>query len=444
MGVIDNPPASTEVFYQDSYYGHTSAEDLGYQDYASTAEHALLWARLLIEALTPSGGRILDVGCADGFLLRRLSGSYQRFGIEVNSSAAGQAAAGGVTVLARDIADPLMTSGACGSFDIITSLATFEHLLDLSGALGVCLGLLKPNGVLLFEVPLISDRRDSAGWFQSSYEHVYYPTPRGMERLLQRYADIRFVASESDIAGFPPTYVAAGTRDPEQYARLQQLFRVMTQPGLEGLDTVATRLNLAYHVVHCFRPTPERVLALPALLDIASSPNLLKRLMELWHADATNAGQARHWQEAHAAVAAEATAKIETLTAAARWHEQQAHNWQEAHASAAAQAAASAASVEAITGAVRWHEQQAHNWQEAHASAAAQAAALANALAEAATSHQLEAGKWRQDHAALEQQVHALRDVVAEQRARLAKFERALAPLLALRRVVRRALGMGG
>jgi hypothetical protein len=49
------------------------------------------------------------------------------------------------------------------------------------------------------------------------------------------------------------------------------------------------RLNLAYHLVHGFRPTPERILALPELLETASSPGLLKRLMELWSIDCASA-----------------------------------------------------------------------------------------------------------------------------------------------------------
>lgn len=314
LGVIDDPPASTEAFYRDGYYSQPDPDKPGYQNYAFTAEHGLLWAGLLVQALAPSGGRILDVGCADGFLLRRLSGSYECFGIEANTAAAEQAAAAGISIIARDIDDPRVTSGACGTFDVITLIATLEHVPDFSGAFATSLQRLVPAGVLLFEVPLISAHRDNTNWFHSSYEHIYYPTQPSLARLFHAHAAFHFLGVETEIKGFGTNYIGAGTRDPKRFALLQMLFRAMTQPEPEGLDPALTRLNLAYHLVHRFEPTAARVFALPALLDVAASPNLLKLLTELWHADSVAAAtahqheqQARAWREAydaHAAVGA--------------------------------------------------------------------------------------------------------------------------------------------
>src|SRR5208283_6106076 len=59
MGVVGSPPETTEGFYEDGYYGTVAADVPGYSEYAFTAEHGLLWCRLIIEALAPPGGRIL-------------------------------------------------------------------------------------------------------------------------------------------------------------------------------------------------------------------------------------------------------------------------------------------------------------------------------------------------------------------------------------------------
>jgi len=318
MGAVSDPPETTDGFYEDGYYGTAAAGAPGYSDYAFTAEHGLLWCRLIIESLAPPGGRILDVGCADGFLLDRLSGQYHRFGIEVNAAAAEKAAARGITMIANDVSDPRLTSGTWGKFDVITSIATFEHVLDFRDAIRICLDVLAPAGLLLFEVPLISDHRDNSDWFQSSYEHIYYPTVSGLSRLFGAFPGIYHMGFETDIKGYGSTYIGVATRDAAIFARAQRLLQAMAQPGLEGLDVTEIQLNIAYHVVHCFRPTPERVLALPKLLDVAATPNLLKRLTQLWYGDSALAVErdvyfkasqfyeqdARNWQDAYNALAA--------------------------------------------------------------------------------------------------------------------------------------------
>jgi SAM-dependent methyltransferase len=286
MGVIENPPASTSSFYSDGYYGRKDDEDLGYVDYAFTAEHGLLWVQLMVQAVAPGGGSVLDVGCADGFLLHRLQGPYRRFGIEVNAAAAAQARARGVIVLGDDIMATNVTAGGEPSFDVITSIATFEHVLDFRGAVAACLNLLAPGGVLLFEVPLISDTRDNKDWYHGSYEHIFYPTVPGLERLFGSFKGLRFFGFESDIKGFSSSYIGMASFDAAVFDRVQRLLTAMYQPGLGGLGEKETRLNLAYHVVHSFRPNAERINALPTLLQVASAPNLVKRLTQLWHNDA--------------------------------------------------------------------------------------------------------------------------------------------------------------
>jgi SAM-dependent methyltransferase len=284
MGVIEDAPASTDAFYAEGYYCRRTSDDLGYGDYSFTAEHGLLWVQLMVQALTPHGGRVLDVGCADGFLLNRLQGDYRRFGIEANVAAQAQARARGIIILGSDVLAASIGDGA-GPFGIITSIATFEHVLDFHGAVAVCLRQLAPSGVLLFEVPLLSATRDNKDWYHGSYEHIFYPTISGLERLFGSFEGLQFHGFESSIKDFSSSYIGAASYDPDAFARARTLLLAMHQPSLGGLDETGTRLNLAYHVVHCFRPNAERVIALPTLLAEAHAPNLLKRLTQLWYED---------------------------------------------------------------------------------------------------------------------------------------------------------------
>ena len=312
MGVLANLPSSTSSFYEDGYYGRDTDSDLGYVDYTFTAEHGLLWAKLVVEIISGSSGTVLDVGCANGFLLGSLRGTYSRFGLEANDAAAMQASDVGVTIIGKDITDAKLADEFGNFFDVVTSIATFEHVLDFRGAVQNSLKLLKSHGVLLYEVPLISKYRDNSDWWNSSYEHIYYPTLSGLERLAGEFPDAHFVGFETDIKGYGSTYIGAFTYDADVFQRVNRVFEAMKGQGLHGLNVLETRANLAYHVVHCFRPSPDRVLALPQLLEVVATPNLLTRLTQLWHADCQRATE------------------VEAAEARERWHEQQATNWRRA------------------------------------------------------------------------------------------------------------------
>ncbi|MEO9191677.1 MAG: glycosyltransferase [Acetobacteraceae bacterium] len=309
MGVIENPPERTTAFYDDDYYHRPENGGPGYADYEFTASHTLLWTKLLIERLV-RGGRILDIGCADGFLLHSLEGSFEKHGIEANPTAAARAAARQVHVIGADLLDPGVSPDTQGRFDVITAIATYEHVLSLRTALSKSLSLLKDDGILLFEVPLISNRGDNAEWFNSSYEHIFYPTVPGLERLFGQFHGYHFTGFESEIARFSSTYIGAASCDGQVFAEIERLFAAMTKPTLEGLDPEDRRLNLSYTVVHSFLPTAERILALPDLLERYHSRPLLTRLMQLWHGDS----YARKTAEAQAA-----------------WWETQAANWKSAY-----------------------------------------------------------------------------------------------------------------
>lgn len=295
MGMIQFPPTDTSIFYRDGYYGGAGEGDVGYADYAFTAEHGLVWPRLMVQALA-SEGRVLDVGCADGFLLRRLGPSYELFGIEVNTHAAETARLNGVEILGHDVLLDIGGPQLRGFFDIVTAIATFEHVLDLRGAVGACLHSLKPGGALIFEIPLISDTRDNKDWLNASFEHIHYPTARGVSALLSSFAGYRSVGYESDIHGYSSTYVGALTSDPTTFERLEHLFECMRQANPDGLNEQELVLNLAYNVVHSFNVTPERVLGLPRLIEQCYSSALIQRLTQLWHADATAAANAAWYQ----------------------------------------------------------------------------------------------------------------------------------------------------
>lgn len=291
MGVLQRVPEDLSIFYEGDYYsvGESTGKE-GYSDYEFTAEHSLLWVKLCVNFLFDSGV-ILDVGCADGHLLAGLSPKFSRYGVEASHSAAARAARKGVNIISDDLFAVTKDYNWIGTFDVITSIATFEHLRDFKGAVSLCLDLLKNDGILVLEVPLISDFVNNDTWFSSSLEHVYYPTVHGLEWLLSKELGAFFSGGEIHIRGFASNYIALVTRNEATALRISEAYRVLTQPNPSLLSDKECALNLAFNVGHAFDTTPDRILMLPKLLKDEFSVPFLTRLTHLWHADSVAAAQ---------------------------------------------------------------------------------------------------------------------------------------------------------
>ena len=295
MGVIETIPDDLMALYGDGYFYAEYADDAGAagQGYADTAEHGVSWASALVRVIRPQGGRVLDVGCADGRLLTRLGPRYATFGVEPNAAMAQSAEDQGVEILARDFLDPSLTDQYAGSFDVITAIAVLEHLPDIRAAMAQALHLLRPDGVLLFEVPLLSTTDDNAVWFSSSPEHIWYPSERALRWLIEDVLQARLMGTELRITGYGCTYVGLVSRDPAVAAVLTGITnRILLQrtPPLNDDEAVA-RMQL--HLVHAATTTHADLDALSMLAPAALTQPLLRRLSTLWQADLWRLGLAR-------------------------------------------------------------------------------------------------------------------------------------------------------
>ncbi|WP_317493598.1 class I SAM-dependent methyltransferase [Haloechinothrix sp. LS1_15] len=106
----------------------------------------------LVESLPPPPARILDVGCAGGYvatLLMKLG--YEVTGIELNTRMAEQARQRGIDVLEHDLEEPVPLPD--GRFDGVHACEIIEHLFDTDGFLAELGRLLRPGGVLVASTP---------------------------------------------------------------------------------------------------------------------------------------------------------------------------------------------------------------------------------------------------------------------------------------------------
>ena len=97
------------------------------------------------------GARVLDIGCSDGVLFRRLA-AYGVHGVGVDPTLCESLDWTGVRLLRASVDDALP---GLGVFDVITLLAVVEHLPEpvLQRLVQRCRDWLKPGGRIVLTVP---------------------------------------------------------------------------------------------------------------------------------------------------------------------------------------------------------------------------------------------------------------------------------------------------
>jgi len=97
------------------------------------------------------GGRLLDVGCAYGFLVNEASKHFEAYGVDISSFAVGKSKEHSSGSIFRASASNLPFRDE--SFDAITLIDTLEHVPDFSSSLKDAARALKKDGVLLLQLP---------------------------------------------------------------------------------------------------------------------------------------------------------------------------------------------------------------------------------------------------------------------------------------------------
>ena len=150
------------------------------------ARHGLSDAHRLMLAWVPAGARVLDVGCATGYLAAELQArGCEVVGVEADPEAAAAARARGVEVVEGDIEDAALRAALPGARDRILLGDVLEHLRDPAAALAGLRDLLAPGGVVVASLPnvavwharreLLSGRfpREDHGIFDRTHLHFY-------------------------------------------------------------------------------------------------------------------------------------------------------------------------------------------------------------------------------------------------------------------------------
>lgn len=166
------------AFYDSTYY----EGNVGYTHYLSDESNIRINARELLKSiadLKKKGSRLLDVGCAHGFLIdeARKEG-WTTKGVEISSEASNYAKNElGLDVFCGDLFDAPLTEN---SFDAVTIIGSIEHLIKPFDYIDKMFAVLKPGGHLI--ITTIDIKGLIPIYRLKPPEHLYYFTADNLKK----------------------------------------------------------------------------------------------------------------------------------------------------------------------------------------------------------------------------------------------------------------------
>jgi 2-polyprenyl-3-methyl-5-hydroxy-6-metoxy-1,4-benzoquinol methylase len=160
--------------------------------------------QLLQNYVSPSKGKVLDLGCWDGNFLRLLSSGWDKWGIDVERHHELPAE---VNFLVANVEKGFPIAEK--QFDLVFAGEIIEHLLATRIFLERCQQVVKPGGILILTTPNLSCWLNLWRWYslgqpnnvssdEGQDEHVRYLAPKTLRKYLSKAG---FVVLEMTSAG---------------------------------------------------------------------------------------------------------------------------------------------------------------------------------------------------------------------------------------------------
>lgn len=269
-------PTEAELarYYQDKYYQEGSVQ---YQDTYSEEElsylrgEALEYIEILSQELRVENGKILDVGCGEGWVLKTFKDAgWEAHGLDYSSFA--------ITkfhpeLLANFIEGDFVKtlSSVTEKFDLIVLKNVVEHVLDPHGLLSMIREKLLPSGVLVIKAPndfsrlqnyLIEHNLIQNEFWVTPPEHLNYFGHKTLNNLLESVGykcvfescdypiDFDLVVPDRNYVN--PVFQNAGKNAHLQRIRIENFMRETSLSGLVGYHHSLAQMGLGRNIVNYY------------------------------------------------------------------------------------------------------------------------------------------------------------------------------------------------
>lgn len=107
---------------------------------------------LLANSMLKKNSKILEIGCAEGYMLRRLEKNFDIYGVDVSEYAVKIARKNAVKSKVS-VQDANNINFSSEKFDMVIALSILEHLKEPKICIQRCYQILKKNGIFVVQVP---------------------------------------------------------------------------------------------------------------------------------------------------------------------------------------------------------------------------------------------------------------------------------------------------
>lgn len=172
--------------------------------------------------------RVLELGCNDGVLLRRLPAAWESVGVDPSDVAQKSAPGGQYELINEPFTESMgRTPDLAGAFDIVTGSNCLGHISDLLDVFRGAHAALRDGGELIVEVHDLDVTLATAQWDTVYHEHKAEWSERSLARCL---GPIGFKLAHQE-------------RLPLHGGLLRAVFRKGPSPAMQGMGASANRFE---------------------------------------------------------------------------------------------------------------------------------------------------------------------------------------------------------